>query len=117
MTREEIEKMEAEIELDALIAEKVMGIKPLSISYVERYSTDIAAAWSVMEKMRERDACWCPNIFWDDMDGLADGEWSCAMTYYSDLPEEFRQYEALGGNNPSLAICRAALLAVCDDTP
>lgn len=45
-------------ELDALVAEKVMGVKdpqmfPNFGAAVPRYSTDIASAWLVVEKMRE----------------------------------------------------------------
>lgn len=64
--------MEAGRELDALIAEKVMGWKLLAVSGSEhgfiregvalrkpipRFSTDIAAAWQVVECMRERHDC------------------------------------------------------------
>lgn len=56
--------MKAWRELDALIAEKVMGItfNPRWIhasNTVPRYSTDIAAAWDVWVKMRDGEA-------WDD---------------------------------------------------
>ncbi len=56
-------------ELDAEVAEKVMGLKvahPSPLRFVQmghtihpnnvpRFSTDIAAAWMVVEKMSERD--------------------------------------------------------------
>lgn len=38
-------------ELDALIAEKVMGLSKVGYA-LEPYSTDIAAAWEVVEKMK-----------------------------------------------------------------
>ena len=73
MTRDEILKLEAGRELDALVAEKVMGLlvtnhgtakiiygkvevdgkEHVTFSPVRPYSTDIAAAWEVVEKMSD----------------------------------------------------------------
>ena len=71
MKRDEILKMEAGRELDALVAEKVMGYEDMGIGIGLRfqkpsqtgvkvlyelpsYSTRIAAAWEVVEKLREQ---------------------------------------------------------------
>lgn len=47
--------MKPGLELSALIAEKVMGWnrKPHKWEDVPRYSTDIAAAWPIVEKFKE----------------------------------------------------------------
>jgi hypothetical protein len=136
MTRDEIMLMEAGRELDALVSRKVMNVKPVIVelysefddtrNYVDvgdyviypegvgickrlsAYSTDIAAAWQVVEKLETQEILFqiCKlgysknDIFW-----LA----------------EFRDCsggESSGvGNSPTapLAICRAALLAVMKD--
>jgi len=75
LTREEIMNMKPGRELDALVAEKVMGWKTnwLKTDWWEEInpnthrhkglvkdfkpSTDIAAAWEVVEKMFERGGC------------------------------------------------------------
>ncbi len=96
MTPEDIDKLEAGDELDILIAEKVMGCKtrkgPAHWLYcdcpkgymepwphgnmgsdgsIKDYSSDIAAAWEVVEKMKQYgfgfwiagDECWFQTAF------------------------------------------------------
>jgi hypothetical protein len=136
--------MEAGRELDALIAEKVMGIDPTAddqLLYDKRYltkydakrilagetsvgivlsndksfndvvkflpgcphySTDIAAAWQVVEKMEQRlDLCWLgPGDVWVAV--LGNGE------------EDYQYGDAMAPTAP-LAICRAALKAIGED--
>lgn len=113
MTRDEILNMPAGRELDALIAEKVMGLKvdyefdevleprvPFLVDkydewgYLPNYSTDIAAAWQVVERFESH--CTMNNVH---------GIWEC---YLPDF--------AIGKDKTApLAICRAALLAVMGD--
>jgi hypothetical protein len=74
LTKEQIEKMEAGREMDALIAEKVLGLSDWHIRHSDEdgdgnlyfceikdelphYSTDIAAAWQVIEKIKSKQKC------------------------------------------------------------
>jgi hypothetical protein len=96
-------------ELDALVAEKVMGYKTAPIPDGEtanppNFSTDITAAWQVVEKMRERGyrlglRTWVRS---------AEGE-----AVFVD-PKRERASEGNGAFDASvpLAICIAALRAV-----
>ena len=105
-----VDKLEAGRELDALIAEKVMGYEcvcdeepvdcPIhnkaDLYTLRPYSTDIAAAWGVVEKLRLFVMPW----------GL--DEWCAAnqrdeRLAFSDILES--------GETAPLAICRAALKA------
>lgn len=102
-------------ELDILVAEKVMGyehfvdeadgtdrlrgngiIMPI---HLPAYSTDIAAAWEVVEKLR---AEWMIRVGTADLLGTP---WKCVM---------WQRYMTTGGpfgeaDTAPLAICRAAL--------
>ena len=128
MTRDEIWKMEAGRELDALIHEQVFGKcahdwikvtnKPLdkkgnSIYKCSKcgdrrpareamgwrnYSTDIAAAWQVVEKMSK--------LYHVEIENFDNG-------YGVTLDDYSQTWEAHADTAP-LAICRAALLAVMD---
>jgi hypothetical protein len=116
-------------ELDALIAERVMGwkrhpTKPhptdnrsiggvlycppnapylSSLNVVPPYSTDIAAAWEVAEKMVGDG-----HVFIVKGDGLRTGDFSPRWTVLCDnLPRT-------DDDSAPLAICRAALKAVAD---
>ena len=93
-------------ELDALVAEKVMGWVPGAGFANDTYwsfSTDIAAAWQVIEKMLN--------------DGygtsIADGPhgWSVA---FGSTEKPFADAD---GDTPALAICRAALAALGAEVP
>lgn len=121
-------------ELDALVAEKVMGwtwhavnniclmLAPQDVKIeiwsaealmrhsIPCYSTDIGAAWQVVEKMGTRVASKrCAGDFileWDHLDNC----WCAGWAYYSyDGP----QYEFAGkAETVPLAICLAGLDAV-----
>lgn len=106
MTKEEILAMEAGAILDATVAEQVMGIqgwfqysdglKPKAY----RYSTDISAAWQVVEKMKGNRQFMCELINrtagWSDFNHKYElNDWLCSF---------------LERLNPE-AICKAALLA------
>lgn len=101
MNAETIAQMEAGRELDALVAEKVMGWTMFSyqmlgsggagefrwippgrrdhvsnIAPVPRYSTDIAAAWEVVEKVTENLGHWPFMLFEDRYGGTySGGKW------------------------------------------
>lgn len=99
-------------ELDALIAEKVMGVeKRLIDSYfapgwkamlykLPNYSTSIEASWDVVEKIKCRDR----HMFHIDH---SDGEWFCGFEEFNtDMPDYSKSDTA------PHAICLAALKAV-----
>ena len=101
-------------ELDALVAREVMGwirkdseSNPLYAVYYEtpekekvvclpNYSTDIAAAWEVVEKIKYLN----PDIFFDDESNIYICEFEKARPNLSQA------------DTPSKAICLAALKAV-----
>jgi len=115
MTRDEVLAMKPGRELDALVAEKVMGWKAVQVfdlkdtdgtniangitpynigQRVPHYSTDIASAWEVVEEMQNN-------------------EWDFTLKNHK------RKYEAIFGTlynafapTAPEAICKAALLAV-----
>jgi hypothetical protein len=141
MTRDEILNMPAGKEIDALIAEKVMGWhkgdsygREVWLDTDERYQRGIARengfeddedfhllhwhpsesilwAWEVIEKMQEIDSHWSPGVNWDDDDGDGNPMWVASFTYYGEDESQFQQNEVWDKSAP-LAICRAALLAV-----
>ncbi len=105
-------------ELDALVAEKVMGytnVRPLGDEHgtliahspgaccdghgVPQFSTDIAAAWHVVEKMRER------RIHLE-LGSRIDGSW---LVSFGNL----RAFD----NSAPRAVCLAALKAVGVEVP
>jgi len=102
MTREEILAMPADPALDALVAEKVLGLR--LCREVPAYSTDITAAWELLDALRmhgfyasihARHAC----TFSCEL-------WCASQKGYARLNHE----ECLSATAP-LAICRAALIA------
>ena len=116
MTRDEIINMPAGRELDALVAEKVMSDntrhfiwkrygKPDAIQSPEyggpqEYSTDIDAAWQVVEKL---EIMGIRLIIWT---GVNDIHWY-----------QIGEQDVVGEIHATtlpVAICRAALLAVMD---
>lgn len=107
-------------ELDALIAEKVMGLKvdyefegfgglrvPSLVDkydewgYLPDYSTDISAAWQVVEKFYSMK-----------LDKYSNGqEWRCYLVGVRDG----KNADATGvADTAPLAVCRAALLVVLE---
>jgi len=106
MTRDEILAMEPGRELDALVAEKVMGwthyreewggVVPDSISH---YSTDISAAWEVVEKMGP-----FTQLTADIYNGIT--VWHCS----------FSVVDSVDAVTAPEAICKAALLAALEVT-
>ena len=137
MTRDEMLAMKAGRELDALVAEKVMGWRStkgwedcwatgagpyywpgdgrMPVGHAA-FSTDIAPAWKVMEKMVENG--YCPAILSDD-----NGHWALSLDGWQNVPDgdepqdittTFLVEAALWADTVPLAICRAALLAVME---
>jgi hypothetical protein len=112
MARDEILNMEAGREMDALVAEKVMGyervpdIKPYGFgdAWLQHYSTDIAAAWQVVGKLENNDFWWEASNVVPNSDPIV-YEWKFVTVG--------RQGEACEFTAP-LAICRAALLATLE---
>ena len=136
MQRDEILSMEAGRELDALVAERVMGWGDISLhpmmdsdwwgmpsgpataiqgavgwlythEKVPNYSTDIAAAWEVVEAVRGRG--WSLSLG-EGMSGYGD-----AVVWMVDFYKGNRICLSANGPDVPLAICRAALLAVMED--
>lgn len=120
-----VAELEAGPELDAQIAEKVMGLHvewrkgvPLWVGKdlpgspyvledglfghnIDRYSKDIASAWQVFEKMQRRG--WGPEIW-----GRSAVSMGVRVRIY--VPEAYLFLEE-ESDSISLAICRAALKA------
>ena len=122
MTRDEIRNMPAGREMDALIAERVLDldvngdrvcgkgfIKNMNVRLLPHYSTNMSAAWEVVEKIKDWGEGWCPQIYWDDNDGLEPGEWVAEFNKYWEAENDYRHFEAVADTAP-LAICCAALL-------
>ena len=121
-------EMEAGRELDALVAERVMGLSvqwdygrvpfywhpatlahgleigPDGLSAVRRpikpYSTDISAAWLVVEKLRA-------DGFYPEIHALTDGDWRCEIRASGEPIDVWED-----APTAPLAICRAALAAI-----
>jgi len=100
--------MKAGRELDALVAEKVMGWHPdlcggkYEAVKIPAYSSSISAAWEVVEKLQERALC--VALEWTITDG-----WAFGITPH-DFPYEFCIKE--NASSIPLAICLAALKTV-----
>jgi hypothetical protein len=140
----DIDNMPVGRELDALVAEKVMGLKPCVFkekgsisgmvrfwececktsgacypinkeaishhnSMLSKYSTDIAAAWEVLEFLKNKLNIDCMSLEWDNKyrcyirldDDDIDDDVDADIKFYCGIAE-----------SPSLAICRVALKAV-----
>ena len=100
--------MEAGRELDALVAEKVMRVRPTGdllahLEWPPHYSTDITTAWKVLEKMQDNGWFWNIDYDYDELvAGFGKGRDS-----EGDLSWHYEQAET----TPH-AICLAALKAV-----
>jgi hypothetical protein len=122
------DEMPAGREMDALVAETVMGCRYIpdyhrwelpngrwSIDLPE-YSTDITAAWQVVERMISTGALRGSGdvvLYYVNNDGsyydhVGGAHWYCALQAYEDGPEyDFDADGAIADTAP-LAICRAA---------
>lgn len=115
MTRDEILAMPAGREMNALIVEKVMkwNVKVTLKDYVieyPRYSTDIAAAWQVIEKLAHEPYSWDIKSV-----NLIGGKLNWFVCYWGDgsKPGTILDWYTYCDSLP-LAICRVALLAVME---
>lgn len=129
MTRDEILSMPAGCEMDALIADKVMGWERVGIdgwktqyglrtieltSYGSFHpSTDVAAAWEVVERIREKQT----EIRIRGMEWYDGGGWIVEIMDILSKKVQYKSYVEVTGPkrgipNVCLAICRAGLLAV-----
>ena len=89
--------MQAGRDLDYLIAEQVMGINIFilhTMNDIPRYSTDIAAAWEIVEKLR---LAILP---------MSNGQWAAALNDDKEFVPGFI------ADTAQYAICLAALKAV-----
>lgn len=113
--------MQAERELDALIAEKVMGwtlavsiiqngkVVDRPLGSVPRYSSSIIAAISVFEKIREKLGPIAELNISGPWDGLSG--WKCRITAGKSF-HDFTVVATAHGASAPHAICLAALKAV-----
>lgn len=106
--------MEAGRELDALVAEKVMGEKNDGTleAWVPRYSLDIAEALKVVEHLNDtlNPKLWTGD-FWLKFDG---GQWEAGWSFSIKNDEGSYEIRIANGysDTASHAICLAALKAV-----
>jgi len=116
MTRDEILNIPSGRELDVLVAKQIFGfgvmvwinhpdIDPKVVTPDEidllHYSTDIAAAWEVVNHFVSRRKR--PKI-----DRVAENEWRVQL-------DDFDENAVAYSSSAPLAICRAALLAVMEN--
>lgn len=108
--RDKILSMAAGRELDALVAEKVMGVpvtankKRFKYTHIAPFSTNISAAWEVVEKIDPDN-----RILISDVIG---GGFTCYIKWYRGGIDTML-VTATSPTAPE-AICKAALLAVLD---
>ena len=114
-----MDQLEAGWELDALVAEKVMGCQSVhevepglwrdEIGRIPRFSTDIAAAWQVVEKLRQSRICLDVTTrlesYYVSANLVDDAAGEFRSGYFSK-----RIADGIADTAP-LAICRAALAA------
>ena len=129
LTRDSVLSMPAGREMDVLMAERVMGWTVKDDCYYSngeitpwmtpehwgdyqgfRPSTDIAAAWEVMEKLCDLYQGLGKMFLHQHPDGWEAG--SCDLEVNSG---EWLVEESATGSTPMLAICRAALLMTLGD--
>lgn len=120
MTNEEIDELEAGQRLNELVAELVVGEKP-PFAYADPtaggghgdpggyrigarpYSTDIGAAWSVVERLL--------SLHWalSELSSDEGSRWGVILEKY---PREDEIYATAEAETAPLALCRGALKAV-----
>lgn len=133
MTENEIDAMEAGRELDALVAEQVMGwerdlnipINPkyrgikywksptgmrADINLIPHYSTDIASAWEVVEKAHELTGCTISLHLFGTFERVSGMPKYMCKFYGGRIGHPTPELTTKAfGDTPMLAICRAAL--------
>src|SRR5437667_10800426 len=103
-------KIEAGRELDRLIAEKVIGLTPGEP--IPSYSTDIAAAWTVVETMVHKDGVYfgAPHFKHKHQSLAALGYPEGTECWYCVINTKLLNKVVLCADTAPLAIGRAALL-------
>jgi len=126
LTKDEILAMEPGRELDALVAEKIFGLKYKECigcyidsngdeQKIQRHSTEIAAAWEVVEKMYIEGFRYTINIL-DDWRFEKPTQHCCFAKLKPDCTDgsctkSYDHFHAYGDTVPGV-VCKAALLAV-----
>lgn len=112
MNRDEILNMQPGRELDALVAEKVMGLNGLYLmsEFLKPYSSDISAAREVVEQVQQKLSA--KFVLNRDPEGPFPMKWIAYFGAYEwETPRIVR-------DNPAEAICKAALLSLIqENTP
>ena len=111
MTRDEILNMPAGREMDALVAKNVMKLEFPVYEFdgykhqykPKPYSTNIAAAWEVVDKINSQESLYNFELSKDDK------SWMCEW-----WSKETQEPIWATADTAPLAICRAALLAVME---
>lgn len=137
MTSEEIDQLPAGPELDVLVAQKVMGFEIMRSALqtrdgfptyrhrhperdwdwmemaVPQFSTEIAAAWLLVEKLKEIDRAMavCDRSY-GSIKIEGDRPWEAGFINGQKLAHDPGQFVQAFGPTAPLAICRAALKAV-----
>lgn len=106
MTRDEILNMPAGREMDLLIADTFSLKEGQVFVYIEPFSTNMEAAWKVVEKTAKEPFAW-------DISSINVGGKTIWSALYWGIEEVFCEAEA---DTAPLAICRAALLATSAKT-
>lgn len=117
MTPEQIDQLQPGLELDALIEEKIMEYtvdktSPYWAMRLGNYSTEIAAAWLVVEKLESEGKL---LILSNANRHIDEKKWKAAL--YLNLTKPVDHLHPIEGANgdgetPALAICRAALKTI-----
>lgn len=96
--------------LDSLIAQKVMGVR--SGDSIPPYSTDIAAAWTVVELMIHKDGVYfgCPHFKHKHQNLASLGYPEGTECWYCVINTKTLNKVVLCADTAPLAICRTALL-------
>jgi len=104
-------------DLDALVAEKVMG--GASDRPIPPYSTDIAAAWTVVETMIRKEGVYfgCPHFKHKHQNLASLGYPEGTECWYCVLNTKLLNKVVLCADTAPLAICRAALLWAIKHNP
>ncbi len=110
-------KIEAGHELDRLIAETVMGLNPREP--IPPYSTDIAAAWTVVEKMIHEDGVYfgAPHFKHKHQNLASLGYPEGTECWYCVINTKLLNKVVLCADTAPLAICRIALLWALNHGP
>ena len=118
MNKEDVLKMEAGPKMNQAIWWKIFNMEPTpennDMLNLPDYSTDIAAAWEVVEMLVGKD-CESQDLF---IECWSDGEWFVAfhpMGYSSREPMATCDGKKTGSPSAPLAICRAALLTTLEE--